>query len=149
MGRGELEFSPGVATLSIIRDTSYVILDEGLKKNRKGWGKKKKRKKREKRGKKRGKWANKHADAWRMPIDFHFRSRKSRGCVSSTLWRVRIVLGRIVWMGKRTHIRLSEQLDSVSFLFSLSLFFFSISKREKVDYSNSNLIRGFVDCGSI
>ena len=36
-------------------------------------------------------------------------------------------------MGKRTHIRLSEQLDSVSFSFFLSfLSFFFISKREKV-----------------
>lgn len=119
------------------------------KKNRKGWGKKKKRKKREERGKKRGKWANKHADAWRMPIDFHFRSRKSRGCVSSTLRRVRIVLGRIVWMGKRTHIRLSEQLDSVSFSFFLSFLFFFFYFKKRKSYSNSILIRGFVDCGSI
>lgn len=84
-------------------------LDEGLKKNRKGWGKKRKRRKKwEERRKKRGKWANKHADAWRMPIDFHFRSRKSRGCVSSTLRRERIVLGRIVWINVRTFVFLSS-----------------------------------------
>lgn len=140
-----LELPP--CRLSGARDTSSST--RVWKKNRKGWGKKKKRKKREERGKKRGKWANKHADAWRMPIDFHFRSRKSRGCVSSTLRRVRIVLGRIVWMGKRTHIRLSEQLDSVSFSFFLSFLFFFFYFKKRKSYSNSILIRGFVDCGSI
>ena len=52
-------------------------------------------------------------------------------------------------MGKRTHIRLSEQLDSVSFSFFLSFLFFFFFLKKRKSYSNSILIRGFVDCGSI
>lgn len=85
---GPLQLFAWSATLSIIRGTWYVNRLVPTRAWKNTWTKTMKKKK-EQRRKERGKWANEHADAWRSTIDFHFRSRKSRGCASSTLRRER------------------------------------------------------------